>query len=189
MCVYICLVASVVSDSLRPYGPWPARLLCPWGSHGKNTGVGCHFLFQSFQIPFIRDIIHYFSFSVWPTSLSSIAPLILPEALYASIFHLFDFSKEPTQYANEVIKPRLSPRMQNKSNCTHLLWDFKPPSVSILPFFLRETELPLPLHLHKSPHSSRQPVYNSQPPFQLDMATQLSLLNGIWAEGCVQLGL
>ena len=22
----------------------PTRLLCPWGSPGKNTGVGCHFL-------------------------------------------------------------------------------------------------------------------------------------------------
>ena len=96
--------------------------------------------------------------------------------------------KEPTQYANEIIKPRLSPRMQNKSNCTPLRWDFKPPSVSILSSFLIETELPLPLHGHKSPSSS-QPVYNPQPPFQLDMATQLSLLNGIWAEGCVQLGL
>ena len=29
------LVASVVSDSLWPYGPWPARLLCPWYSPGK----------------------------------------------------------------------------------------------------------------------------------------------------------
>ena len=25
---------------------WPARLLCPWGSLGKNTGVGCCFLLQ-----------------------------------------------------------------------------------------------------------------------------------------------
>ena len=24
----------------------PARLLCPWNSLGKNTGVGCHFLLQ-----------------------------------------------------------------------------------------------------------------------------------------------
>ena len=24
----------------------PARLLCPWDSSGKNTGEGCHFLFQ-----------------------------------------------------------------------------------------------------------------------------------------------
>ena len=31
-----------MSDSSRPYGLWPARLLCPWDSPGKNTGVGCH---------------------------------------------------------------------------------------------------------------------------------------------------
>ena len=24
----------------------PTRLLCPWNSLGKNTGVGCHFLLQ-----------------------------------------------------------------------------------------------------------------------------------------------
>ena len=27
-----------MSDSLRPYGLWPARFLCPWNSPGKNTG-------------------------------------------------------------------------------------------------------------------------------------------------------
>ena len=26
--------------------PWPAKLLCPWNFPGKNSGVGCHFLFQ-----------------------------------------------------------------------------------------------------------------------------------------------
>ena len=26
---------------------WTARLLCPWDSPGKNTGMGCHFLLQS----------------------------------------------------------------------------------------------------------------------------------------------
>ena len=34
---------SVVSDSLRPRGLWPTRLLRPWDSPGKNTGVGCYF--------------------------------------------------------------------------------------------------------------------------------------------------
>ena len=34
----VCLVASVMPDSLRPYGPWPARLFCSWDSPGKNTG-------------------------------------------------------------------------------------------------------------------------------------------------------
>ena len=37
---------SVVSDSLRPHGPQPARLLCPWNSPGKNTGVGSHSFLQ-----------------------------------------------------------------------------------------------------------------------------------------------
>ena len=37
---------SVVSNSLRPHGLQPIRILCPWNSPGKNTGVGCHFLFQ-----------------------------------------------------------------------------------------------------------------------------------------------
>ena len=27
-------------------GLQPARVLCPWGSPGKNTGVGCHALLQ-----------------------------------------------------------------------------------------------------------------------------------------------
>ena len=36
----------VLSDSLLPHGLQPAKLLCPWDSPGKNTGVGCHFLLQ-----------------------------------------------------------------------------------------------------------------------------------------------
>ena len=35
-----------VSDSLRPHGLWPARLLCPWGSPGEITGPNGHFLLQ-----------------------------------------------------------------------------------------------------------------------------------------------
>ena len=33
-------------STLQPHGSWPARLLCPWDSPGKNIGVGCHFLLQ-----------------------------------------------------------------------------------------------------------------------------------------------
>ena len=42
----MCVSHSAVSDSLRPHGLQPARLLCPWDFPGKNTGVGCHFLLQ-----------------------------------------------------------------------------------------------------------------------------------------------
>ena len=38
------LVAQSCPDSLQWL--WPARLLCPWHSPGKNTEVGCHLLFQ-----------------------------------------------------------------------------------------------------------------------------------------------
>ena len=33
------LSRSVVSNSLQPHGLWTTRLLCPWDSPGKNTGV------------------------------------------------------------------------------------------------------------------------------------------------------
>ena len=39
-------VALVVSNSLQPYEMQPTRLLCPWDSTGKNTGLGCHDLLQ-----------------------------------------------------------------------------------------------------------------------------------------------
>ena len=37
---------SVVSDSSRPHGLQPTRLLRPWDFPGKSTGVGCHCLLQ-----------------------------------------------------------------------------------------------------------------------------------------------
>ena len=37
---------------LRPLGLQPTRLLCPWDSPGKNTGVGCHVLLhKTLRIP------------------------------------------------------------------------------------------------------------------------------------------
>ena len=46
-CVCVCVSHSVMSNSLWSHGLQPARLLCPWDSPGKHTGVGCHFLLQS----------------------------------------------------------------------------------------------------------------------------------------------
>ena len=42
----VCSVTSVVSDSLKPHGLQPSRLLCPWDSPCKNTEVGSHVLLQ-----------------------------------------------------------------------------------------------------------------------------------------------
>ena len=38
--------AQSCPNSFVTCGLWPARLLCPWDSPGKNTGVGCHALLQ-----------------------------------------------------------------------------------------------------------------------------------------------
>ena len=45
-----CQVASVMSDSVQPHRRQPTRLPRPWDSPGKNTGVGCHFLFQCVKV-------------------------------------------------------------------------------------------------------------------------------------------
>ena len=42
----LLLNRSVMLNSLHPHGLEPTRLLCPWYSPGKNTGVGGHALLQ-----------------------------------------------------------------------------------------------------------------------------------------------
>ena len=39
-----------MSDCVRPHRQQATRLLCPWDSPGKNTGVGCHFLLQCTKV-------------------------------------------------------------------------------------------------------------------------------------------
>ena len=64
---------SVKSDAVRPYGWQPARLLCPWDSPGKNTGVGCHSLLQrtfstqgpSPGLPHCRQTLDHLSHEGW----------------------------------------------------------------------------------------------------------------------------
>ena len=53
-----------MSNSLQPHGLQPTRLLCPWDSPGKNTGVGCHALLQGVFLtqglnPRILHLLHW----------------------------------------------------------------------------------------------------------------------------------
>ena len=65
-----CFIScSVMSNSLHPHGLQPARLLCPWDSPGRYTGVGCHalqriFLTQGSNLPLLcllhcRQILYH----------------------------------------------------------------------------------------------------------------------------------
>ena len=51
-----------MSDSVRPHRQQPIRLPCPWDSPGKNTGVGCHFLFQYMKVKSESEVAQS-----WPT--------------------------------------------------------------------------------------------------------------------------
>ena len=55
-CCCCFLVASVVSDSVRPHRQKPTRLPRPWDSPGKNTRVGCHFLLQCMKVKSEREV-------------------------------------------------------------------------------------------------------------------------------------
>ena len=68
---HACPGTSVTSNSLRPDGPWPTRLLCPWNPSGKNTGVGSHSLLQeNLPHPGNRTWVSCIaggSFTIWAT--------------------------------------------------------------------------------------------------------------------------
>ena len=62
-----------MSDSVRPHGLQPTRLLRPWDSPGKNTGVGCHFLLQVFNLPGLKTFVasnsKFYKVMHWPNSI------------------------------------------------------------------------------------------------------------------------
>ena len=64
-----------MSDSVRPHRRQPTRLLCPWNSPGKSTGVGCHFLLHCMKMKSESELGSLFSviwvFFVLQTSLGS----------------------------------------------------------------------------------------------------------------------
>ena len=69
VCMYVCGSRSVVSNSLGRHGLRLSRLLCPWGSPGKKTGVGCHSLLRgifptqglNLGLPHCRQILYCLS--------------------------------------------------------------------------------------------------------------------------------
>ena len=58
-----------MSNSVQLHRRPPTRLLCPWDSPGKNTGVGCHCLLQCMKVkseseaaqscPTLSDLMDY----------------------------------------------------------------------------------------------------------------------------------
>ena len=72
------LVVKSCPTLLQPHGLYPTWFLCPWDFPGKNTGVGCHFLFQGIfliqglnrHLLYCRQILHGLATgeASWPDS-------------------------------------------------------------------------------------------------------------------------
>ena len=90
--IIVC-VCSVVSSSLWCQGLYSTRLLCPWNSPGKNTGVGCHALPQGIfptqeSNPSLLRLLH------WQAGSLPLVPLGSPQIHYQpikSFVHLICF--------------------------------------------------------------------------------------------------
>ena len=81
ICLLVCLAAQWCLSRFAT--PWtkPARLLCPWDSPGKNTGVGCHALLQGiFSIQ--GSNLHLLCLLHWQ---AGSLPLVIPAAAAKSL--------------------------------------------------------------------------------------------------------
>ena len=92
--MHVCSADSVTStlcDSLRPYGLEPTRLLCPWDSPGKDTGVGGHALLQA----------------IFQTQWLNLGPPVSP-AMQADSFHCWVTTEAPIRSKNLFWKWKLA---------------------------------------------------------------------------------
>ena len=69
--IFICVHGQ--SDSFQPHELQGARLCCPWNFLGNNTGVGCHFLRQTFYLEQAKlfSFCHCFFYSMAATAVIS----------------------------------------------------------------------------------------------------------------------
>ena len=99
--VTTCLVTQSCLTLLWSHGLYPTRLLCPWDSPGKNTGVGCRALFQG----------------IFPTQGSNPSLLHCRQILY-------QLSYQGSPY-NAVCKLNLSKTEEMKKNLKALcVWEY-----------------------------------------------------------------
>ena len=81
----VCWVTPVMSESSLPCGLEPTRLLCPWDPASKNTGVGCHALFQG-TFPTQGSNLGLWCLLLWQTGPLSLVPPRKPKSSFAGSF-------------------------------------------------------------------------------------------------------
>ena len=101
----VCYSCSLTSDTLRPRGLQPAKLLCPWDFLGENTGVGCHSLLQgifltqgsNLDLQHCKQIPYHLSHQGSPTNLYQ-------HLTTQGIAHIQDFQNNAGKHQVEVTR-------------------------------------------------------------------------------------
>ena len=92
--MHVCSIASVMFDSLQPYG----SLLCPYDSSGRNAGVGCHAaLLQGIFLPqrWNLHLLHLLHWQDGPLPLRP--PFTLSQTNYGMLLMKCDLVSEMVQ--------------------------------------------------------------------------------------------
>jgi len=82
--VYVCVLSRFSRIWLCAILWTVVRLLCPWDSPGKNTGVGCHTLLQGI-FPIQGSSLGLFHLLHWQVGFSPLVPPGKPMLVYRNI--------------------------------------------------------------------------------------------------------
>ena len=106
--------------ALQPHGQEPTKLLCPWNSPDKNTGVGCHFLLQGIfrtqglnpSLLHCRWILYHLNHQIYPNfSLDAIQihlPTVLPK-MKSTLVYQSSLWFTPDMWKKNCLKKQLTP--------------------------------------------------------------------------------
>ena len=125
--------------TLRPHRRKPTRLLRPWDSLGKNTGVGCHFLLQCMKVKSESEVTQ-----LCPT-LRDPMDYSLPGSSAHGIFQarVLDWGAIAFSDMLSMLVITFLPR----SKCLLISWLQSPPAVILEPPKMKSDMFPLFLHL------------------------------------------
>ena len=133
-----------MSDSVLPYRWQPTRLLCPWDSSGKNTGVCCHFLLQCMYACQVASVVSdsMRPHGQQPTRL--LCPQDSPSCISSVQFSRSVVSDSLRSHESQHARPpRPSPSPGVHSNSHPLSWCCHPAiSSSVIPFSSCPQSLP-----------------------------------------------
>ena len=136
-----------MSDSSRPHGLQPPRLLYPWDFPGKSTGVGCHCLLQQQPLAAHKFSVPFLTSRTNKDASPKTSHMMLSQATFLSFFFTIARQDPTFQILLQLLELHLLALLPlPKFLC--LLYQslcLPPRSISKVIFFMKAIFIPLPL--------------------------------------------